>query len=130
MHISENWEVVISQRFSSWFDEQPPLVQRRCIAALTLLERFGPTLPHPHSSAIHGVATIPLRELRFTAKGRAVRVLYAFDTRRRALVLVGGDKSGDSRWYERNIPRALREFERLSTDPTPTPLRTRDDLPR
>jgi len=47
-----------------------------------------------------------MRELRIQHRGRPYRVLYAFDPRRTAILLLGGDKTGDDRWYERYIPRA------------------------
>jgi hypothetical protein len=59
-----------------------------------------------------------LRELRIQHEGRPYRVLYAFDPRRTAILLIGGDKTGNNRWYEQNVPRAdaiydqhLRELE-------------------
>ena len=60
-----------------------------------------------------------MRELRFQHEGRPYRVLYAFDPRRAAILLLGGDKTGNDRWYEENVPVAdnlydeyLKELER------------------
>lgn len=60
-----------------------------------------------------------MRELRIQHEGRPYRVLYAFDPRRTAILLIGGDKTGNDRWYEEYVPRAdavydqhLRELER------------------
>jgi hypothetical protein len=47
-----------------------------------------------------------MRELRIQHKGRPYRVLYAFDPRRTAILLIGGDKTGNSRWYSQFVPRA------------------------
>ena len=47
-----------------------------------------------------------MRELRVQHGGRPYRVLYAFDPRRMAILLIGGDKTGNDRWYEENVPRA------------------------
>ncbi len=52
-----------------------------------------------------------MRELRIQADGRPYRVLYAFDPRRAAILLVGGDKTGDARWYEINVPAADRLYD-------------------
>lgn len=59
-----------------------------------------------------------MRELRVQHEGRPYRVLYAFGPRRVAILLIGGDKTGNNRWYEENVPRAdaiydehLRELE-------------------
>ena len=47
-----------------------------------------------------------MRLLRTQFEGRPYRVLYAFDPRRTAIRLIGGDETGDNRWYEVNVPRA------------------------
>jgi len=47
-----------------------------------------------------------MRELRVQSGGRPIRILYAFDPRRSAILLIGGDKSGDKRFYDRLIPVA------------------------
>jgi hypothetical protein len=60
-----------------------------------------------------------MRELRVPHQGRSYRVLYAFDPRRAAILLLGGDKTGNDRWYEEHVPVAdnlydenLQELER------------------
>lgn len=63
-------------------------------------------LPYPYSSDILGAKKYNLRELRIQHQGRPYRVLYVFDPRRHAVLLLGGDKTGDNRWYEANVPRA------------------------
>lgn len=52
-----------------------------------------------------------MRELRVQSDGEPVRVFYAFDPRRTAILLIGGDKAGDDRFYERMIPRADRLYD-------------------
>jgi len=71
-----------------------------------LLRDAGPSLPFPYSSGISGSAYGHMRELRVQHAGRPYRVLYAFDPARCAYLLIGGDKTGDSRWYDRMIPKA------------------------
>lgn len=75
-------------------------------SVVNLLELFGPTLGFPHSSAI--TASKKLRELRIQHAGQPYRVLYAFDPARNAVLLMGGNKVGNDRWYEQNVPRAER----------------------
>ena len=53
-----------------------------------------------------------MRELRVQHKGRPLRVLYAFDPKRTAILLIGGDKTGDERWYDVNVPLADEIYER------------------
>ena len=52
-----------------------------------------------------------MRELRIQHQGRPLRVLYAFDPRRAAILLLGGDKTGNSRWYKVNVPIADRLYD-------------------
>ena len=70
-----------------------------------LLEQFGVALGAPHSSRIVGTA---LRELRVQSGGRPLRVFYAFDPERQAVLLIGGDKTGDGRFYRKMIAQATR----------------------
>lgn len=72
---------------------------------------YGPRLPHPHSSGIAGSRHAHMRELRVQSRGRPIRVFYAFDPRRTAILLIGGDKTGDDRFYERFIPVADRLYD-------------------
>jgi hypothetical protein len=51
-----------------------------------------------------------MRELRIQCKGEPYRVLYAFDPRRTAILLIGGSKGGNDRWYEDYVPRADRLY--------------------
>ena len=83
-----------------------------------LLEEKGPTLPFPHSSGVVSSKHARMREMRIQHEGRPYRVLYDFDPRRTAMLLIGGDKTGNDRWYEENVPIAdqlydqhLRELE-------------------
>jgi hypothetical protein len=71
-----------------------------------LLVEHGPSLPFPYSSGIHGSRHRHMRELRIQHAGRPYRVLYAFDPRRAAILLLGGDKTGQDRWYEQHVPVA------------------------
>jgi hypothetical protein len=68
----------------------------------------GPTLPFPYSSGITG--STKLRELRVQHAGKPYRVLYAFDPKRNAILLLGGNKAGTGRWYETYVSRAQKLF--------------------
>jgi hypothetical protein len=67
-----------------------------------MLEQAGMRLGFPQASAIT-TASFALRELRVQSKGRPLRVFYAFDPRRNAVLVLGGDKTGDNRFYEKMI---------------------------
>jgi hypothetical protein len=71
-----------------------------------LLQRYGPALRRPHSDVIATSRHANMKELIIQHAGRPYRVLYAFDPRRSAILLIGGDKTGDDRWYERFVPIA------------------------
>lgn len=83
------------------------------LAALRVLAREGPALGRPLVDTIKGSAIKNLKELRPGSTGRSeIRVLFAFDPRRRAILLVAGDKAGRwEKWYEKNIPLAEKRFE-------------------
>lgn len=70
------------------------------------LVQFGPYLRFPLCSDIHGSRHAHMRELRIQHHGRPFRILYAFNPRRSAILLTGGEKTGDDRWYERMVPVA------------------------
>lgn len=80
------------------------------IAAVDLLEIEGPGLGRPRVDTLSGTRLHNLKELRVT--GTSIRVLFAFDPRRTAILLIGGDKGGRwSDWYERMIPTAEALYE-------------------
>jgi hypothetical protein len=100
------WEVEYTDPFGDWWSDLSETEQESVAASVRLLEEYGPYLCHPHSSQIKGSRYGPMRELRIQHDGRPFRVLYAFDPTRTAILLLGGDKTGDGRWYEQNVPRA------------------------
>lgn len=100
------WDVEYTAEFGAWWDALTDAEQESVRASVLLLEELGPNLRFPHSSGIHGSRHGHLRELRVQHAGRPYRVLYAFDPRRCALLLIGGDKTGDDRWYEAQVPIA------------------------
>lgn len=100
------WDVEVTDEFIGWLKSLPETQQKVVGEAIEQLEAAGPTLEYPMSSKIRGSRHSHLRELRIQHRGRPLRVLYAFGPRRTAILLLGGDKRGDDRWYERNIPIA------------------------
>ena len=75
-----------------------------------LISTFGPNLGRPYADTLKGSTLRNLKELRVQHRGRPLRILFAFTPDRTALLLVGGDKSGQRRWYERAIRRAEAVF--------------------
>ena len=73
---------------------------------MRLLEERGPSLRFPFSSGVKGSRHGHMRELRVQSGGSPIRIFYAFDPRRSAILLVGGDKTGNERFYASYIPQA------------------------
>jgi len=105
------WEVEYTDEWWAWFRELDEEQQDAVAVTVTLLEDRGPDLPFPHSSKIAQSRHSHMRELRTQHRGRPLRTLYAFDPRRVSILLLGGDKTGDDRWYERNVPMADRLYD-------------------
>lgn len=100
------WEVEFTDEFERWWVTLDGEEQDAIDVVVGLLEEKGPQLSFPHSSKITSSRHAHLRELRVQYRGEPYRLLYAFDPRRVALVLVGGSKTGDDRWYEKHVPMA------------------------
>lgn len=101
------WDVEGTNEFEAWFDSLSDEEQRSVIGHVDYLAEVGTALGFPRSSAITTSRHGHMRELRIQHQGRPLRVLYAFDPRRTAILLLGGDKTGnDQRWYTENVPRA------------------------
>jgi hypothetical protein len=101
-----NWDIEYTDEFGDWWAELSESEQSSVAASVKLLGQLGPALRFPHSTGINGARHGHLRELRIQHAGRPYRILYAFDPRRCALLLIGGDKTGQDRWYEVNVPLA------------------------
>jgi hypothetical protein len=99
------WEVEYTDTFGSWWDELGPEEQDRVTAAVELLETGGPALGRPLVDTLQGSRHPNMKELR--PRGGHMRVLFSFDPRRMAILLLGGDKSQRWRtWYAEAIPAA------------------------
>jgi hypothetical protein len=101
-----SWDVECTDKFGGWFEALTDDEQVSVGRVVELLVEHGPSLPFPYSSAIETARHRHMRELRIQHQGRPYRVLYAFDPRRSAILLLGGDKTGHDRWYDENVPRA------------------------
>ena len=99
-----SWIVEIGDEFAPEFLALPGDVQTEIFAHARLLQQFGPQLGRPHVDTLKGSRHANMKELRFSAADGAWRVAFAFDPRRKAILLVGGDKSGGS---EKKFYRAL-----------------------
>ncbi len=106
-----SWDIEYTDEFGEWWSSLSEDEQVSLDASVRLLEERGPTLGFPHSSGINGSKHGHMRELRTQHDGRPLRTLYAFDPRRSAILLIGGDKTGDNRWYDIHVPIADRLYD-------------------
>ncbi len=110
------WIIIFHPAFKIWLDEQQEDVQDSILVTLGLLKQEGPLLGRPYADTLKGSQYPNLKELRVQHAGEPWRILFAFDPIRQAIVLVGGNKTGDRRWYEKNIPIAEQRLsEHLET---------------
>ena len=100
-----SWEIIETTEYAQWV-EGLSLAERKAINhKVTLLKVLGPNLHRPHADHVKGSQFPNMKELRVTGR-TPLRILFCFDPRRRAVLLVGGNKSTDNSWYLRMIGRA------------------------
>lgn len=104
-------EVLFTDEFEAWWNGLTVEEQIGIDATIVLLETYGVALGYPHTSKISRSKHSHMRELRIQHEVRPYLVLYAFDPTRAALLLIGGDKTGNDRWYESFVPVADRLYE-------------------
>ena len=106
-------EIEFTDEFERWWETLDAETQDSIAFAVRLLEEKGTNLRSPHSSGINGSRHGRMRELRVQHQGQPYRILYAFDPRKVAVLLLGGDKTGNDRWNEENVPTADRLYDQL-----------------
>lgn len=106
------WKVELDDEFAVWLRDLAEGGKREILGTVELLRQRGPNLGRPYADRVKGSAHHNMKELRVQIAGKPWRILFAFDPNRTALLLLGGDKSGDSRWYKTNIPIADARFSR------------------
>ena len=107
------WTVSFYDEFDSEFGVLSEAVQDEMLAHARLLEQFGPLLGRPRVDTLKGSRHANMKELRFDAADGVWRVAFAFDPKRKAILLVAGDKSGGSekRFYRQLIAKADKRFD-------------------
>jgi len=105
---SPMWKVDAVPEVRAWIAGLDADSQERIEILLRLLERHGPTLGRPYCDLVKGSGLKNMKELRASSqRDEALRILFCFDSARAAILLVGGDKSGEwGSWYDENIPVA------------------------
>jgi hypothetical protein len=100
------WEVEFTDEFEVWWNSLDESEQEDVQASVNVLRERGPSLGRPHVDLVTTSQYPNMKELRTQHAGRPYRTLFAFDPRRVAILLIGGDKTGNDRWYEEFVPLA------------------------
>jgi hypothetical protein len=108
-----NWTVILHELFESEIEAFPRSAQTALAARVRLLALYGPSLGRPHVDTLKASKHVNMKELRFDAEDGAWRVAFAFDPERKAVLLLGGDKSGinEKRFYNSLIASADLRFD-------------------
>jgi hypothetical protein len=106
-----SWDVEYTNEFGEWWNGLSDAEQEDISAIGEILMQRGPDLPFPYSSGVEGSKHDHIRELRVQSGGRPLRIFYAFDPRRTAILLIGGDKTGNKRFYKKMILVADRLYD-------------------
>jgi hypothetical protein len=110
------WEVEFTDEFGVWWDSLLADEQDSIDFGVRLLQERGPYLKRPYADTVHGSKHSNMKELRCQHEGRPYRILFVFDPRRVGVLLIGGDKTGNPRWYEEFVPRADAIYEKHLSD--------------
>jgi hypothetical protein len=107
------WDVQIGIEFAPELRAMPFEVRRETLAIAELLKQLGPQLGRPHVDTLKDSRHGNMKEMRFNAADGVWRVAFAFDPKRKAILLVAGDKSGGSerRFYTELIRKADQRFD-------------------
>jgi hypothetical protein len=97
-------EIIYTDEFGEWFKGLDKEDQERVFSVVDKLEVMGLALKEPHSKPLHGT-TYAIRELRAAGGRNAIRIFYAYDPERNAVLILGGDKTGNPRFYDEMLPR-------------------------
>ena len=109
--MATRWEVEVSDEFESWWRTLPEHAQEAIAHDVEVLRAVGPALGRPWVDSMRGSRHPNMKELRTRVGRSTYRILFAFDPRRTAILLVGGDKAGATRFYERAIEAADRIYD-------------------
>lgn len=107
------WKVATTEHFDGWFAALADEEQAEVIAKVGLLILFGPRLGRPHADTLVGSKHANMKELRADTSRHVLRVAFALDPTRSAILLVGGNKAGTSqrRFYKQLIAKADRLYD-------------------
>jgi hypothetical protein len=107
------WEVETTEEYDAWFLEQDEDGQASIQTKVEFLKVYGPHLPRPHADTLKGSKISNLKELRTQTADHVFRVAFLFDEKRKAVLLIGGDKKGknEKRFYQNLIKQAEKIYQ-------------------
>jgi hypothetical protein len=108
-----SWLILFHDDFVIEFEQFPTSVQKRMLAKIKLLEKFGSELGRPHVDTLKGSQYTNMKELRFDSERGVWRIAFVFEPQRNGILLVGGDKSGikEKRFYQQLIEKADNRYK-------------------
>lgn len=109
-----SWNVDTTEHFAAWLEAQDDEMIEDVLASLEVLKIFGPHLGRPDVDTVIGSQYTNMKELRVQSNGRPVRAFFAFDPRRKGIILCAGDKTGlnQKRFYQSMIKLADQEYSK------------------
>src|SRR5260370_34174059 len=100
------WTVEVSDEFAEWYRGLDEDEHESVNFSVDLLEEVGPSLGRPRVDTVRDSRHANMKELRVQHQGRPYRILFAFDPRRAAYLILGGDQTGDANWYKASVRKA------------------------
>jgi len=109
------WEIKRTEELTKWTKTLDDDAREAILKNLIILKEIGPNLGRPYVDTLKQSRHKNMKELRIQNKKRLFRILFIFDPDRKAVLLIGGDKCGDTRFYEKMIPIADDLFDEYLT---------------
>jgi hypothetical protein len=100
------WTIERTDEIEAWITGLDVEAREAIFKSLFVLREIGPGLGRPYVDSVKGSAYSNMKELRVQNKGQVFRIFFAFDPKREAILLIGGNKRGDKNFYETMIPKA------------------------
>ena len=110
------WTIERTKEIAEWITQLDDDAKEAIYKNLLILKKMGPSLGRPYVDSINQSKHKNMKELRVQNKKRLFRIFFAFDPDRKAILIIGGDKRGDTRFYQRLIPIADKLFDKYLED--------------
>jgi hypothetical protein len=105
------WKIYRTNEFKDWFDSLEEISITAIVTDLLILEKYGPSQGRPYVDTLKGSKISNLKELRTHSKNGVFRILFVLDPERDIILLLGGDKSNDKKFYQKMIMKAEKLYQ-------------------